>query len=368
MTHSNTSNPNYVDFDVQLAVERAMARFREAGPVVAEHDEEEDIEIVKEAMGLVRELIAREAMDGPTESVWKLYRLVCILDALASALWEEEWDVLRKEYEETLSDASVRYAEYASRQAEVTAGADEEEVTEGDDMALSEEDKNEIAGAVASALEGPLNSIAQALAGLASREAPVAEAAEEVVDETEEATEAVAEVEVTEEAEPVEAPAEAAEEVEEPAVATEETVETVAESESEVAEAANTDEEEEDDDEEDEEEPMSDAAEAAEEELENLIGSVTGGGPSAAGLSAGSSMRTYSLRRGSGREDYLNQVRAANGLQPGEDGSGRLKAAAAATTQKRIPVGVVSTQGGAPASAGRTKEQIKADLTNLFRR
>jgi hypothetical protein len=104
----------------------------------AAHNEEEDVNLVLQAMVLVRELVAREAIDGAPDSTWKLSDLVYCLQLLCSLKWQEEWDVY---FQEEMAEASVSEEETtATDTVEIITATEGEE-----DMAISDDDLAKIA-------------------------------------------------------------------------------------------------------------------------------------------------------------------------------------------------------------------------------
>lgn len=119
--------------------------------VVAEHDEEEDVKLVEEAMRIIRELIAREATDGEIDNSWELYDLVNILIQLGFVRWEELWDV------ERLSEASNKYKEIALAS------------NKGDDaMTIDEEALTRISESVSAAVTTSLSPVLEAFTASAT--------------------------------------------------------------------------------------------------------------------------------------------------------------------------------------------------------
>lgn len=333
-----TDHTDLTDQEVALAARlaaRMVAMGAEQETVVAEHDEAEDVELVMKAIEIVRELIAREARDGKPDDFWELQDLVQALKDLGFVMWNEEWDVERME------DATA-----AAKQRVATAGAQSEEANGGEEMALNEETKAEIAEVVANALATTQNPLLEALqaqtAAIASlaeamKPAPVAEptatAGEEKPEEGDEVAAEAPEVPATEakveEDEKVEAEAAS------PAPAT--TQEPVVEAEPPAAEASAED---------DLEAQLQEARESTEEDADDALENALGGSSS-----AGAGVSSYRLKGKGGVETYLESVARANGI----------------TLDQRVPVGVQSAPGTAAASVSST-DDLAAQLLTIFRR
>jgi len=308
---------------------------------IAEHNEEEDVTLVTEAMSILRELIAREAVDGNQEDIYKLYLIVETLAMLAQLHWEEEWDVMRKEYEDTVAEASMsrknrkeKEQECSSLAESETASVETSEIEGDEDMALSAEDR---AALIEATREGVVAGLAPILEAISSQVAATTALAN-AISETRasaEVEEAVAEAAEEETEEVVEAVAEVVEDAP-TAEAEVETEEVVAEVETETEAVAEVDEE--------LESAVAEAEAEAEVEVTNSV------------VSAG--VRSYRMDTAEGRKEYLAYVANPNNVNRTPEGG-------------RVPVGKVATAGAetkGSAGATLTKEEILEATKSLFQR
>jgi len=297
---------------------------------IAEHNEEEDVTLVTEAMSILRELIAREAVDGNQEDIYKLYLIVETLSMLAQLHWEEEWDVMRKEYEDTVAEASMSRRNRKEKEQECSSLAESETASveineiEGDeDMALSAEDR---AALIEATREG-------VVAGLA----PILEAISSQVAATTALANAISETRASTEVE--EAVVEAADEETEEVVEDAPTAEAVAEAEEIVAEV----------------ETEAEAVAEVDEELEAAVAEAE---VEVANSVVSAGVRSYRMDTTEGRKEYLAYVANPNNVNRTPEGG-------------RVPVGKVATAGAesrGSAGASLTKEEILEATKSLFKR
>jgi hypothetical protein len=318
-----------------LLAEMQAEQIEESNTSVASHDEEEDVRLAEQAITFLRQLLAREALDG--QNIWQLQDLVQALQAVNMVKWNEEDDVLQENLEQT-----DIYA----------ASTDDQLLTGGEDMAFSEEARAELNEAVASAnapvveavqamttsMASLIDLLTQQLTPPAVAEAPVAEVVAETTEETVETPVAEAQVETPE--------VEAVAEVETPEV------------EAEAAAPPFTKKKKGDDDEEEEEEDSEAGetqteeatAEASEAEGEDDAWEPTAEEFTAAAsdsmrANSASGLRSFTVNSEAGRRQYLEGVAKAN----------------------KLPVGVVSDTS-VTADANPSKDDLIKGLVNIFRR
>lgn len=282
---------------------------------VASHDEADDVRLVDEVISKLRELLVREAQDG--DSIWQLSDIIEAIKAVDWVKWNEQQDVI---------DQEVPVSAFASVEEELFTGSE--------NMAISEEAKAELNGAVASAVTPVLEAITKNSEALANLTELLAKTL--VTPAPAPAAEATNEVET-----PVETPevpaAEATPAVETPVAET--VVETP------VAEAVfppkkeDDEEDMEDDSKASKEESGEENAEASTEEVEENV--EFSGATAASQFVTGTN--TLHLHTTEGRKKYLEGVAKAN----------------------RIPVGVTNTIGDNKAPSN---DELVGALANIFRR
>lgn len=142
------------------------------GEADALHDESEDVNLVLQAMVLIRELIAREARDGYTDNTYKLSELVTILSMLTGIKFEEELEVWLEQ--QSMSAPAPAEAEQSAESSE----------TEGEEpMALDEQAKQEITEIVTTAMASQTQALLDGLKALITPPAPAVAEAEETEEE-----------------------------------------------------------------------------------------------------------------------------------------------------------------------------------------
>jgi len=190
-----------------------LAESAETGTVVLpitaapadKHDEAQDVDMLRAAMAIMRELLAREAVDGNPDEIWELYLIVSILEQMGTVLFMEQWDIEMEQmsasadYRKALiSVAKVKYApvvmaKYGPADVTVATGTPEASTDEaiaevtpgGDDMALTAENRAEIAEIVAASTSAAVSPLLASMGELVAALRASAPAAAAAADEAE---------------------------------------------------------------------------------------------------------------------------------------------------------------------------------------